>query len=38
MSDESPMYNGSEQEFAEHKTVNYKSGQYVDCDAHVSTS
>jgi transposase-like protein len=38
MTDESALYSGAENDYAEHKTVNHKAGQYVDGDAHVNTS
>lgn len=38
MSDESPMYAGTDEEYADHQTVNHKAGEYVRGEAHVNTS
>ena len=38
MSDESAMYIGTDEEYADHQTVNHKAGEYVRGEAYVNTS
>ncbi len=38
MTDESTLYCGAENEYADHQTVNHKAGEYVRGDCHVNTS
>ena len=38
MTDESTLYSGASETYADHQTVNHKAGEYVRDEAHINTS